>query len=111
MISIIGRLVNGAIGWVIPGFPPFVLYGLAILAILSSVAGIAYVKGAEGRSASVAAERSACTLSKQRDAQASAEALAEILASIQSDEPDESYRTSTQLCASSPFCRDKGKNK
>jgi len=110
MMKIIQAVIAWVIGRLMPGFGPVLAYGIAALSVIGLIAGAAYMRGSEGRSAAVAAERSACIISKQKDAQASAAAMAKLLASIQQQgDNGDVDQTAAQLCAGSPFCRDGAK--
>ncbi len=109
-MAFIGKLVWNALGWAMPGLSASWLYLLAGSLGISLIASVAFFKGAEGKSAAVAAERSACVVSKAQDAQASAEAMAQLLATINAQDGGiDADKTAMQLCAGSPFCRDGGK--
>jgi hypothetical protein len=111
MLSLIGKLVSGAIGWAIPGFSPMVLYGISALAILGSVAGMAYVKGAEGRGAAVAAANASCEIRMANMQTAAERTIADVLEHIKnnSEEEPKTPAEELKLCKASKLCRERVK--
>jgi hypothetical protein len=111
MLSLLGKLTSGTIGWVLPGFSPFIAYGIAALSIAGLIGGTAYIKGAEGRSAAVAAERASCEIRIANMKTASETALSDLVAEINQDSPPQPVTSDevTKLCSSqAALCRDGG---
>jgi|SRR5687767_15378858 len=109
MIAIVGKFVNAAIGWALPGLSANALYILAGVLIVGAPSAYAWHRGAEGKAAAVATERAACEVAKSETARQAAVTMADLLDRIAKSEEDDEGKTAKQLCAGSPFCRDRGK--
>ena len=109
MLALIGRLTNAAIGWALPGLSANALYLLAGFLFVSIPSAYAWHKGTEGKAAAIATERASCELTKAEDARNAALTMADLLDRIAKAEDDDEGKTAKQLCAGSPFCRDRGK--
>jgi hypothetical protein len=108
-MAIVGQIAWKALGWAMPGLSAAWLYLLAGGLGVALVASVAFLQGREGKAAAIASERAACELSKAEDAQVSAETLAHLLDRIAKLEDDDEGKSAKELCASSPFCRNRGK--
>lgn len=82
MFSIIGRLVNAAVGWALPGLSASVLYIVAGLIAIGVPTAYAWHKGAEGKAAAVATEKAQCEIKLARIETAAERTISDILSSV-----------------------------
>lgn len=108
MAALIGWLTNKAIGWALPGLSANALYIVAALLAIGLPSAYAWHKGAEGKAAAIASERAACEVSKAAGIAASAQAMAELLATIQAGEEEEAG-DAAEACKRDRFCKKGGK--
>ncbi len=110
MITLIGKLTSGALGWAMPGFGPWLAYGLAGTMAVALMVGFGYTRGAEGKSAAVVAERAACEVQISKNAAASAEAMAKLMQDIRDGDDKEpapkSKADAAAACKRSNMCRE-----
>jgi hypothetical protein len=102
MLGLIGKLTNAALGWAVPGLSASALYIVAGVLAIGIPSAFAWHKGAEGKAAAIVAERAACEISKAEGIAASSKALAEILATI---EDDDGNQTAAEACKRDRFCK------
>jgi hypothetical protein len=111
-LALAGRLVSPLLAFV-PGLNPKVLIFfagcLAVLTVIGGPAGAVWLHMRGEVKAAATAEKTACELSKAEAAQVSAETLAHLLDRIAKLEDDDEGKSAKELCASSPFCRTRGK--
>lgn len=109
----LGAIVWPLLRWLAPAIPAkgllYLIAALAAVVAIGAPAGAVWLKMRGERSAAVSLERAACELSKAEDARVSAETLSHLLDRIAKAEDDDEGKTAKQLCAGSPFCRDRGK--
>lgn len=110
MLGNIGKIVWGASGWAMPSLGLVPYFVAAATVVLGLATGAAYFKGSEGKAAAIATERSACEIRIAEGAQASAEKLAAVLATIQAGEADEPKTPAEEkaACKKSKLCRGGG---
>jgi hypothetical protein len=105
---ILGKFVNAAIGWALPGLSANALYLLAGVLIVGVPSAYAWHKGAEGKAAAVATERAVCEIAKSETARQAAVTMADLLDRIAKSEEEETG-TPDDLCKRDPFCKSEGK--
>jgi hypothetical protein len=104
MVSFIGWAVNRALGWAMPGLSASALYILAGLLVVGIPSAYAWHLGTEGKAAAVASEKAACEVRMAEGAAASAQALSDILATIQAGDEDET-QSAAEACKRDRFCK------
>ncbi len=108
MVSFIGWAVNKALGWAMPCLSASALYILAGLLAVGLPSAYAWHKGSEGKAAAIASEKAACEVRIAEGASASAQALSNLLATIQAGDEEETV-TAAEACKRDRFCKTGGK--
>src|SRR6185312_7954633 len=94
----------------LPGFNPRLLMWLAgsmaVLVAVGGPAGAVWLHMHGARNEAIKGAKAACELRISEGARASAQALAELLATISRDDDGDAGKTADAMCKGSPFCRD-----
>ena len=108
MFSAIGWITNSAIGWLLPGLGPKVLYAGAAALVVALCSSWAYFQGVEGKGAAVARCEASCLSRMAQKETAYQRTLTEILQDVQEGE-EPAPKTQTDLdeaCKRSSMCRE-----